>query len=352
MKCHVRRGTLKYASTALLLCCSAVWGSDVRDVRGYEVQDSGFIGRSGIAEDVYWLDHDRVIFVGAKSGDYVEPNVGMRFPNYGLYVWDTRVGSVRLHHKGSLYSNLCVFRGYVRFELDSNGSRYVFEGQFGKELLTPVDKEVLEQRSRRERVVNPYTCREYRRSELPGLGHRVSPLLDGEYSSQDREPRAAEVVHWTYWPRNGVPVQLNMTPHPAGVGRYSEYLDSYVLNEAPPGVTFSDTVIRRSWLMDRQGRVRDFTPPAGPWMRGTTYVVPTKRGLFLISHAIGSRGGNGAAGGFLMDEAGLYRVIEGRPESFDISHDGCRVAVSISDRARANANERRIKVLNLCSKGG
>jgi hypothetical protein len=158
------------------------------------------------------------------------------------------------------------------------------------------------------------------------------------------------MVHWAYWPQSGSPVLLNMTPEAIGVQRYSEYLDTYVLHEYPRGVVFSDTVIRRWWLMDRSGKIRDFTPPTGPWMRGSTLAAPTKRGLFLISHAVFD-GGNGAAGGYLIDRGEPKRIVAGLPTSFDVSGDGCRVALAISDWSRDKPVTPWVKVLNLCRNG-
>jgi len=347
--------TYFFQLSALLLAgfFSSICTSQVRDVRGYEIKESGYLGRpSGIQQDLYWLDNDRVIFIGAKPGEFVEPIAGVKEIRYGLFVWSLKAGKVERHHEGSAYSSLCVYRGYIRFEFDKNAARYALAGRFGQETVERLDREILEERRKYERVINRLTCREYKRSELPPLGFRVTPLLEGEFLSQDREQRLVEVVHWKYWPREGSPVMLNMTLETIGIERYSEYLDSYVLQEYPSAVVFSDKVIRRWWLMDRKGQIRDFTPPTGPWMRGSTVVVPTERGLFLVSHAIDIRGGNGAAGGYLLDDKGLYRVIAGRPESFQVSPDGCRVAISISDRAQNGPIKRWIKTVNVCLKGG
>ncbi|HXF65556.1 MAG TPA: hypothetical protein VNK67_02500 [Burkholderiales bacterium] len=329
-------------------------------MRGYEIKDSGYLGRpSGIQQDIYWLDNNRVIFIGAKPGDVVEPIAGVKQIRYGLFVWDLSAGTVKRHHEADIANgNLCVFRGYIRLSYTSDHRLspvaqrwYVFEGPFGKEKLRLVGEQEREESRQYERVLNSYTCREYRRSELPALGYRVEPLLEGEFISREREPIGTEMVHWAYWPRNGSPVLLNMTPEAIGIERYSEYLDSYVLHEYPRGVVFSDTVIRRWWLMDRNGGIRDFTPPTGPWMRGSTFVMPTKRGLLLVSHAIRG-GGNGAAGAYLQDRKGLFRIIDGLPESFDISPDGCRTALAISQWSRDKPVTPWVKAVNLCTKGG
>jgi hypothetical protein len=87
-------------------------------------------------------------------------------------------------------------------------------------------------------------------------------------------------------------------------------------------------------------------------MNGTTSVAPTRRGMFLTSNAVSvGRGGNGAAGGYLLITGRLMRIIAGLPNAFDISPDGCRVALSIADQTESTGFVRRLKMLDLCSKG-
>jgi hypothetical protein len=323
----------------------------IRDVRPHEIKDSGYIGRAGgISADVYWLDNNRLIFIGAKPGEYVEPSVGIRFRKYDLHVWNVNAKAVTRHHEGSLYASVCVFKGNIRFEFDKNGSRYILEGEFGRETIRQLDEEAAEERRKHERLVNRITCREYRRTAMPSLGHQVEPLLEGEFASQDRQPRNGGVGHWKYWPRKGSPVTVDMTTDVIGIERYSEYLDSYVVHRYTRGQVFGDTVTHRWWLMDRNGVARDFSPPTGAWMRGSTFVAPTKRGLFMISHAV-QGSGNGAAGGYLFERGELKRIIEGLPTTFDVSPDGCRVALAISEWRRDINVMPSVKVIELCSQG-
>lgn len=342
---------------AALFACACIWATGSAQALGqrpasHGIADSGYVAHPGaLGQDVYWLDNDRVLFIGTSPAAFIPPNpAALPNPSFDLYVWNLNAKSVKRHREGSPYSSLCVSKGHVRFEFDERGSRFVFEGPFGSERLSPLDPQVAEERRRNERAVNPYTCREYKWSELPRKGSRVIPLLEDEYLSQDREPRIGEVIHWRFWPRKRPSVILDMGPEPIGVDRYSEYLDAYVLNEAPFNYVFSDSVVRRAWLMDRNGGYRDFTPPTGPWMRGSTYVAPTRRGLFLISHAVRA-GGNGDAGGYLLDGGKLKRVIEGLPTSFAVSPDGCRVALPISQVSRDKPNLPFVKIVDLCSKG-
>src|SRR5438477_11152705 len=84
-------------------------------------------------------------------------------------------------------------------------------------------------------------------------------------------------------------------------------------------------------------------------MRGTTLVAPTRRGLLLVSHAVDAKG-NGAAGAYVQDGKGLFRFIEGLVTSFDVSPNGCRLAVAIADRSREKMVIPWIKVVSLCLK--
>lgn len=313
----------------------------------FPIIESGYIGRSGGAgQELYWLDNDRLLFLAEKPQERAPNDISV--PDYNLYVWDLRSKTVKLHRAGSQYSGLCVFKGYVRFTFTEQGRRFIFEGPFGSERLRYVDQALAAEFENHEREVNRHTCREYKTADLPPKGWRVYPLLDGEFLSRDREPKDGEVVHLRYWPRDLAPVLLNMTAEVTGVSRYSDYVDAYVLSEAPFNFLFGSDVVRRSWLMDRRGRIRDFTPPSGPWMRGTTYVAPTRRGLFLISHAVGG-GGNGDAGAYLLRDGELIRIIEGLPSSFAVSPNGCRVAVLISDVSRFRPDTAYAKALDLCS---
>lgn len=354
---------MKKINLVLLLFLGALPNTpdaQVRDVRGYEIRESRYLGRpGGIQQDIYWLDNDRVIFIGAKPDDFVEPIAGLKELRYGLYVWNLSTGIVDRHYgKDIANGNLCVFQRYVRLSYTSDYQRgpvnqnwYSFHGLFGEEEVVRFDQRMREEQRNHERMVNRFTCREYKGSELPTLGYQVTPLLEGEFVSKDQKQRLSEVVHWKYWPLAGAPILLNMTHEVIGVGRYSAFLDGYVLYEGPRGVEFSDTVVRRSWLMDRKGSIRDFTPPSGPWMRGSTIVAPTKRGLFLLSHAVYS-GGNGAAGGYLVLGGEPQRVIAGLPTSFDVSADGCRVALAISQWSRDKPVTPWLKVVNLCTREG
>jgi hypothetical protein len=320
----------------------------------YSISDSQYGARaSGARQDVYWLDNDRLVFIGVRPSE----RRNLKGAPYGLFLWDLKTGRITQQDDVRIENaDLCVYRGYIRLDYTSDygvppvsRAWFVLEGTWGKLTKALINEQAREESRRNERFLNYHTCREYKPAELPPKGLRVYPLLPGEFISRDRDAQPGEVVHPKYWPRHGSPVTLSLTAHDVGVARYSEYLNTYVLDEAPFHFLFGETVVRRSWLLDRDGRTRDFTPPTGPWMRGSTSVAPTRRGLFLVSHAV-SGAGNGAAGGYLLDGAALKRVVSGLPTSFDVSPNGCRVALPIIQIRPDEPNSPSVTVVDLCSR--
>lgn len=365
----------------------------VRDVSGYEVKDSGYVvPHPGGTPNLYWIDADLVLFVGTAATAFRErtPAAERRPSVPRLNLWNTATNQVSVHHDANLTSStLCVRDRYVslRYAIRNNEEAtwrsFVFEGLFRKEVLSEIETPKPAPRSRdssksKDETVqstrfssrstggldkqefNYITCRQYRRSELPAFGEYVRPLLDGEYMAReyaqdDEQARSGLPGTYWYYPLNGKGIPLKLGDKDAGIGRYFRYHDSYVLGEISVHVIISEKVPRRYGLLDRRGNIRDFTPPSGPWMNSTTSVAPTSRGMFLTSNALfGSDGkyfgGNGAAGAYLIVEGRLVRLVAGMPSAFDVSADGCKVAIAIADQAEDSGSTRRLKMVNLCSK--
>lgn len=101
-----RKGWCRVLAALSTALAFAIANAEIRDVRGYEIKDSGFIGRaSGISGDIYWLDNNKIIFIGAKPGEIVEPTPGLRFPKYKLYLWDEKTGATKALREGRLFGD-------------------------------------------------------------------------------------------------------------------------------------------------------------------------------------------------------------------------------------------------------
>lgn len=104
------------------------------------------------------------------------------------------------------------------------------------------------------------------------------------------------------------------------------------------------------WLLKPDGETKAFDIPAGPWFRGSTGYGLTKKGVFLWSAAVGNYD-MGDAGGYLMQPGGKpERFIEGYIYSFDVSPDGCKIAMSIALEDKPEYGPEMI-MADVCGKG-
>ena len=136
----------------------------------------GMFGASTGPRNIYWIDNERVLYVGRDDDD-------TRFERTTLRVWTPATGKVE--EFGPARGELCYFRGFVSYveRVDRTpGLRFVVkEGELGGALETILDSSArhraLESQGFRK---HPITCRYYQSNELaPGENCKV-PLLPGD----------------------------------------------------------------------------------------------------------------------------------------------------------------------------
>lgn len=353
----------------------------VPDVHQYALKESGYYGGAGHypgrAGSIFWIDDQRVLFVGGNANtiptDGTVPEVWL--PR--LYLWNVARNAITANHMDAPKDakdwsrELCVSGGRVWFQywkvINESPRRTqggIFAGPFGKEKLSefmrPAIPATREQpvKTTEHPLFNHFTCTEYRPEEMPKLGDRVRPLLPGEYWIDRKDTAVQSQGHQLkkgfYRSQDGKETPLILGGEQVYVQRYFENRDVYVVEESASVI--SEKVVRRFGLLDRHGKLHDYTPPSGPWMNSTVYVAPTKRGMFIVSNAIGGhsiaglRDRNGAGGGYLMIDGRLVRLIAGFIAAFDVSPNGCRIVLSHKDENQ-ESRFTRVKVLDICLKG-
>ena len=320
--------------------------AQIHQARGFDVKDSGYRGSPFSAPDVYWLDKQRIAFIGQKGEEYRVEN-GQRLAPSDLFVWDIRSGMVRKHADLSAFGFLCVRRHFVRFGFTREGIRYVGMGDWGREHLVEEDTQAL-----RDGILamSPISCREYNPKLLQKrYGKNPLPLLSkGEYLDRTL---GQYVEPLRYFPEDGSkPVPLSEIPNREvnTTPRYSEYLDRYVFHAV--NFRWGEKFVQRMWLVNRRGAVTVATIPAGPWMEGSPSAMPTARGWLLASTALKTAAGMNAAGMYLVRDQRVVRILPGVPHWYAISPDGCKAAVAI-DTDLKRVTHVRIMMIDICSKG-
>ena len=312
----------------------------------YQIKESGIVARSQSDRGLYWLDDQTVVAVGFFSEK--NKKFAGNDKTFRLLVWNTSSNELVVEPAIREVGGLCVAPGFVRYQFESNGERYVRFGPYGR-----TREKVLDIQAIKDGIlaVSPVSCREYNPKLLRlRYGPWSLPLLaPGEYLDRADIHDAS----WMrYFPEDGSePIDLIEIPKRdvERVPRYSQVLDRYVFAELRRRVARDDE--QRFWLLDRRGKVEAFTIPAGPWMTGTTDAMPAKAAWVLMSKAIGLRGGYGAAGLYVLRGAEVERVIVGYPHAISVAPSGCGVAVAIDVSGRSDESRPTIMAIDICQRG-
>jgi len=346
-----------------MLCAGC--GEAVRTPPAAGIVDSGYWS-TGIAQDrnIYWLDEDRVLFSGVIPRSYEQRNDAMQVLSKGIFIWDTRDGSVIRY--ADIYGYLCHHAGYVSYLHRLTDRHVVFrDGLLGQE------KETLSPGAAQERaLLSPLTCR-LPRGARPQLarGHEPFALLDGHGFLDLRDHYGVALVDLDqpvllYRPDAAQPVALPVTRIEVDANRirYFEFNDSYLLwgarpRGAPAGKLkpWPTGMPHPVYLMTAAGEVTTLEIPYTPWMAdGEFDLVPTRAGLFVVSHNMLERQRSGEAAAYLLGAQGVTPVMPGYVEYMAVSPGGCKVAFARragTDYFNRPGQEPRIQMLDVCKAG-
>jgi len=132
----------------------------------------GVWGASTGARNIYWLDNERVLYVGKEED---EPH-----DRSALRIWTPTTGKVEI--LGPARGELCYFRGYVQYVDSIKGVVYSMqEGELGGVLESVPDssarhKDLYAKGFR----VHPISCRYYQSKDLAPGENCKKPLLPGD----------------------------------------------------------------------------------------------------------------------------------------------------------------------------
>lgn len=336
---------------AAVLCADSATAADLR----LQIRDSGYLGRTDFTQNIYWVDNENILFIGTSGGHITLQN-DHREAGDALLVWNLRSGIVRpVDESVRGIRSLCfrsVFtsktppkygvpleQGYVRYVHERDGIPYVRFGRLFSERERPLDTQAIKEGTL---SISPVSCREFNPKQLKGIyGRNPLPLIDADEYLDRTDQDVTEARLLRYFPsRNSSGVDLRIASQDVfATPRYSEYSDKYVFWELR--TRFAPAEVQRVWLLDRSGAVHQTVIPAGPWMQGATYAMPSKKGWFFVSMATS----NNAGGAYLLGDKGVSKIVAGYPGSFAISPDGCKAALSINGETGVAP---RTKMIDLC----
>lgn len=326
-------------------------------VSPYLIVDSGVWATKSFPGDVYWLDNERVLFLGSEDGKPVAKE------HEALNVWDTVKDAVTLQKRN--ISSLCYRNGIVLLgQKIDNPAGGPWEYRFFR---GPLGNEQLQRKESKDRL-DHLNCRIVEKS--PGQGHERRYLLDGHGYLDYGEIRSSDLranppvvlVKEDASKRIVLPFgkrqveSMEFYPFKRAYFLYGAFLDPSTRIVKSP---WPNTVPHPLWWVMPEGTVSEVLIPPGVWNSGgSLQFTPTMKGVVATYHG-GTKSNRdpGTQGVYLIRENGVSRIIiRGFVARIGVSPDGCRVAFSHApnyeaDRRPSGKNRRTLKMINLCSEG-
>lgn len=323
----------------------------------YPIVDSGVWASTNWSGDVYWLDNERVLFLGSEYGKPVAQE------HQALLAWDTTKRSITMLKQN--ISWLCYRNGVVllsqKIDNPAGGPwKYrFFRGPLGEE--QPYEQDARD-------LPDPLNCRAVKINAGQERGHSGRYLIEGHGYLDLGDKHASS--------RMNPPVMFFKKSDSEGVAlpfgvRQIERLDYYDFKKAyflyggffnaTTGVVstpWPKTMPHPTWWLTTEGSVIEVMIPSGVWnLGGSVQFTPSQQGVLVTYHG-GTKSNHdpGKQGIYLVQEdRKIQKIITGFAIRVGVSPDGCKIAFSHApnyeaDRRPNIKNRRTLKMIDLCPK--
>lgn len=320
----------------------------------YPIVDSGVWATNSYPGDMYWLDNERVLFLGSETSKPIGQD------DQWLLVWDTEKNNItkyKQHVMNFCYRNGIILYRVVARQPDSGKRTWTFyRGKLNEETIdqTPDRKE------------DKLNCRYI--SVWPkfpqGKAHAILQEPHG-YLLLDETERNVKfenypILYYNSEIQETIPLpfrryeadRVNYYPFRQAYFLYpsSYFKDGTHILSWPPNISLF------TWWIYPGGKLEKVEIPPGSWTKGALKLFPTREGVFLVNRHSRSDRDPGNAGGYLVQGTDVRRIISGMLTDVSaVSPDGCRVAFShtsspANDRFDEK-NKRTLKMTDVCTKG-
>lgn len=374
-------------------CCRAVsrsaeWLEGLRGY-GYPTTVAPVYLNPGRVPRLFWLDNDRVLFIGHTEEEYKRrgfASYGMGY-TYSLLIWNVRSNTVQ--KLNDTVGGECYFDGFLTYRTQVTADEIVSK-------QGPIDR-LVETRLRAKWSIRDlpdgegasiFGCGTYRFAEQGPQGNCLVPLVRGdgfidptggrcapeavermrgirESAAPERERQIAmtraeqefsERPVLYYRTLDSDPIALpikskeaNLVPMPS---RYAEWSRQYVVIADQPKDqqwlgSWPDKLAHPIYLISAGGIVQRIDMPWTPGNRGELrYAMPTRVGMAIVNDNIALRGGVGDAGLYLVKDGRLTRVARAYVTNLSVAPDGCNVAFGTESLEPPSTG--RLRLVDVC----
>lgn len=341
--------------TVLVLIVSLQPTASGESASPYPIIDSGVWATNSYPGDMYWLDNERVLFLGSGTSMPIGQD------DAWLLIWDTRKNTITKYKQHVL--DFCFHDGVIQYrtvarEPETGKRTWTFyRGKFNEELIDQTVDRKKDKLNCRYIFVWPTFTK--------GKTHAILRNGDGYLVLDEKDPNAKfgnyPLLHQKG--ENQEPIRLPFRRYQADrvefysfKGAYFLAPSSYFIEETGTHLTpWPSNVPLFTWWLLPNGKSEKVEIPLGSWTRGGLRFYPTREGVFLVNRHSRSDRDPGNAGGYMVKGKDVRRVISGvLTDISTVSPDGCRVAFShapMPENDRFDAkNKRTLKMIDVCTK--
>jgi hypothetical protein len=339
----------------LILGCSEKQGGE-KSAR-YPVIDSGYV----VADyrEPYWLDNDRVIFIGWRPG---QPTPQPTHELLDAYVWDTRTNRVSLNMKDA--REVCYFQGVFEYGIGPpQRPLKILRGSPGN--LQETDATHIIRYGLHARATAPdaivSVCEMNRFAGLPDPvdRHIKSRLRAGHgYLDLGDNPFGGD-YNIRFFPQDqpeGVTLPIRIWEMDGGLPAYIPFMNAYLIYGSRSSAKSAYTewpkgMPRSIYLLSPDGKVEVLKLPFGEHIRpvGASFHL-TKKGVLVVSRDMSALGDiNGGAVVYLVQGKQITRVWSRVRGVRNVSADGCQFAATVSTQGENKSPT--LRMINLCHDG-
>jgi hypothetical protein len=320
----------------------------------YPIVDSGVWATNSYPGDMYWMDNERVLFLGSGTATPIGQD------DAWLLIWDTSKNTITKYKQHVLdfcfHEDVIQYRTVARESGTGKRTWTFYRGKLNEELIDQTP-------NRKEDKLN---CRYI--SAWPtfsqGKTHRILHESDGHLVLD----QAATNVKFENYPllylkgENQEPIRLPFRRYDADRVNYYPFRQAHFLYPASYFANgthltpWPENIPLYVWWLFPDGKIDKIEIPLGAWARGELIFYPTQKGIFVVNRQSKSDRDPGNAGGYLVQGTTVKKLVSGvLTDVSAVSPSGCQIAFShassqSSDRFDAK-NHRRLKIIDICVEG-
>ena len=359
---------------------------------GYEVREAPayFYTGMGSRRKLYWVDNERVLFLGLSERQRNEPTIIGGRQVYGVKLWNTQTGEIQ--EIGKALGDLCYFRGELSYLVSFDDNQVVRRRgslESTTEVISAHKDEMTDALVARGERNHPFECRRYKVARYGPEGNCITPLIEGDgfldttgrACSEDADAKRLDIASATtddrraalsrdfgymtgntpvvYYPHLGdrsaallLPIKsYEMSPFGSGIS-YAASAHTYVVVAKAASYWTSQWPTTTPFLvyaLHPGGDVRTFAIPWSQQVRGVPHAaIVTRIGLVFVNKNRPWLEEDGWDGIYVLRDQSAVRLYGGDASEIAVSPDGCKVAFDIHHAATGPKFNNYVRSIDLC----